>query len=131
MADYEFKYRLQSAPEPRLDGSACVMHDVFVVSRPQGDGGWSLVPGRHQSVAVPADELGAALAQPTNPLRIAAYKDALASNVSTQPVPIMGWSEVELESLMDANDEATAQAQAAHDFITITLALSYPVDFSY
>ena len=130
MADYDFKYRLQSAPQARLDGSGCVMHDIYAISQEQGNGGYSIVPGRHKSIAIPAHVIDSALAQPTNPERIAAYKDALVSYLDYQPTPIYGWSAVQLEALMDANDAAQAAAQAVNEFVTVTLGLSYPVDFA-
>ena len=128
MADYEFKYRLQSAPAPTLDGSGVVQHDIWAITREEGSGDeWAIVPGRHKTISVPAAEVQAALADASP---VPAYKDALVSNLNTQPVPIGGWDPVSLEALMDANDAAAAAAGAADDYITVTLGLSYPVDFS-
>jgi len=128
MADYVFRYRLQSAPEVRLDGSGCVMHDVYAVASSDGQN-WVDVPGRHKTIAVPAEELVAALSEPTNGARVAAYKDALASNLDTAPVAITGWGAVQLEALMDANDLAAETAAGAHEFI-LSVAGSYPVEFA-
>jgi hypothetical protein len=136
MADYEFRYRLQSAPAATTDGSGCVSHDIYALSREAGTSDpWELVPGRHTTVSIPADQLQTVMDMPhsTPQERSAkndAYKDALSSNVNTQPVPVTGWGTGQLESLMDANDAASAQAAAADDYITVTLGQSYPVEFS-
>jgi len=129
MADYTFRYRLQSRPAARLDGSGCVDHDIFAEASSDGET-WATVPGRHSTISVPADELQAALDAGTNQQVIAAYKDALAGNLQTSPQPIYGWTSSALETLMDANDAATAVADGAHEFITDTLGLSYPVSFT-
>jgi len=36
MADYEFRYRLQSAPTPSTDGSGVVYHDVYAIYHKAG-----------------------------------------------------------------------------------------------
>ena len=78
MADYEFEYKLQSAPEARADGSGAVMHDIYAVAREEGSADpWGVVPGRHKTIAVPSAELADALSEPTNPAKVAAYKNAL------------------------------------------------------
>jgi hypothetical protein len=129
MTDYTFQYRLQSAPSARNDGSGCVDHDIYAESQPVGDGGYVVIPGRHKTISIPADELAAALAAGTNPQVIAAYKDALADNLNTQPVPLSGWSAAQLEALMDANDAASTAATDADEFITVTLGETYPLSF--
>lgn len=126
--NYEFKYRLQSAPQATLDGSAMVQHDTFAISREEGsEDEWAIVPGRHKTINVPAAELQAALAD-AQPVQ--AYKNALVRNLNTMPVPISGWDTASLESLMDANDASGEAGSAADEYITVTLGLSYPVDFS-
>ena len=126
---YEFKYRLQSAPAARNDGSGCLDHDIYAIVAEDG-GEWAIVPGRHKTISVPFAELDDALDQATNPLRVAAYKDALAANLDNQPVPVTGWTAAQLLALMEANDAAAATAAAADTYITVTLELEYPVDFS-
>jgi hypothetical protein len=126
--DYQFRYRLQSAPQARHDGSGCVDHDIFAEASSDGEN-WATVPGRHKTISVPAGELHAALSAGTNPQIIAAYKGALAANLNTQPAPVSGWTLAQLEALMDANDTAGAVAFDANEFITETLHLSYPVVF--
>jgi len=125
---YTFKYRLQSSPQARNDGSGCLDHDIYAIVSDDGET-WAIVPGRHKTISIPFAELDAALAQPTNPTKVAAYKDALANNLDNQPVPITGWTAAQLLLLMQANDAAAATAAAVNDFIT-GLGLSYPVDFS-
>lgn len=127
MADYDKRYELESAPKTTLDGSKIVKHPIIAQAKAQGNGGWFAIPGRHKDICVPASELQAALAS-GNPVQ--AYKNALAVNLNTQPVPITGWSNAQLEALLDANDEAAAAATAADEYITVTLGMNYPVHFS-
>lgn len=130
MADYEFKYRLQSAPSATTDGSKMVNHDIYAIAREQGSGDdWQIVPGRHKTISVPADQIQDALAGPGI---VGKYKDALAANIDTGVTPITGWTQVQLEALMDNNDESLAAAQAADAYIqSVTPAPHYPLDFNY
>lgn len=133
--DYQFRFSLSQAPTATNDGSSTVNHDITAQAEPVGDGGYTTVPGRHKTICIPADELQTVLDMPdgTGSQKTAkntAYKNALADNLNTTPVPATGWSDVELEALMDANDAATAAASEANDYITVTLSLSYPVPFS-
>lgn len=130
MADYEKKYRLQSAPSSTLDGSGCVLHDMWVDYRLEGSSDpWVPVPGRHKSVAVPSDELKTVLDMPNGGAKVAAYKAVLAANLDTFPNPITGWSDVQVEALLDANDAAATEADRANTYITVDLGLPYPVRF--
>ena len=130
MADYVFRYKLQASPTARNDGSGCVDHDIYAEYEPVGNGGYTVVPGRHKTISVPAAELAAALATGTNGQKVTAHKSALASNLNTQPVPIEGWTVEQLGVLMDANDAASAAATTANEFITVDLGLPYPVSFT-
>ena len=129
MAEYSFRYRLQGAPAARNDGSGCADHDIYAEASSDGET-WATVPGRHKTISIPAVDLAAALGAGTNQQIVAAYKDALAANLNTQPVPVTGWTSVQLEALMDANDAASAAAIEANEFITVTLGLSYPARFT-
>ena len=128
--DYEFKYRLAQAPQASQDGSECVMHDIWAIYREQGAAPadpWMIVPGRHKTVAVPGSELLIVLQDPDVAGK---YKAALANNLGTQPVPIRGWDLASLERMMDNNDVAAQAAADADEWITVTMGLAYPVDFS-
>lgn len=134
MADYQFRYRLQSAPTATLDGSGTVQHDIYAEASADGET-WSVVPGRHKTIVVPAEDLATVLAMPdsTGPQRSAkntAYKQLLADNVDSQADPLTGWGTAALEALMDANDASSAAASDADAYITVTLGQSYPVEFS-
>lgn len=134
MATYNFKKRLSSAPEGRLDGSTCLDHDIFIIAKEQGDGGWFVVPGRHKTVSAPGAEVTVVMDMPdsTGPEKQAknqAYKAMLAANVGTQPVAVTGWGDAKLQELMDGIDLAVYEAGRVNDYITVTLGLSYPVDF--
>ena len=128
--DYDFKRRLAQAPQPTQDGSECVMHDIWTIYREQGVAPadpWLNVPGRHKTVAVPGSELLIVLQGPDVANK---YKAALANNLNTQPVPIRGWDLASLERMMDNNDVAAQAAADANAWITVTMGLTYPVDFS-
>ena len=122
---YGFRFCLSSAPEGRNDGSGMVAHDIYA-EYDTGEG-WAVVPGRHKTVLVPADELQAALAAPQP---VPAYKSVLAANINTNATPITGWAPADLAALMAANDEAAEAAEAANMYITVTLHLNYPVSFT-
>jgi len=127
--DYTFRYRLQSAPSARNDGSGCVDHDIYAEASSDGET-WVVVPGRHATISIPASELQAAMEAGTNQQIVVAYKSALAANLQLAPQPIYGWTTAQLEALMDANDAASTAAIGADEFITDTLGLSYPVSFT-
>ena len=131
MADYDFKYRLASAPAPANDGSGVVRHDIWAVYREQGTvDGFTPVPGRHKTICIPADELGQVLQAGTAGQVVNAYKQALAANLNTTPVGVTGWDTVSLESFMDENDRAAEVAADATEYITVTLGLPFPVEFA-
>jgi hypothetical protein len=128
MADYEFKYRLENAPTATRDGSGMVKHRIIAIARVEGSADeWVEVPGRRKDIAVPGADLSAVLA---GPQVVTNYKNLLVANLNTGVEPIAGWDLVSLEAMLDANDIAEAAATEANDYITITLGLLYPVDFS-
>ena len=131
MANYDFKYRLTSAPAPADDGSGVVRHDIWAVYREQGTvNGFIPVPGRHKTICIPATELAQVLLAGNAGAIVTAYKNALAANLNTSPIPVTGWTAPILEALMDANDLAAETATDAADFITITMGLTFPVEFA-
>jgi len=132
MADYEKRYSLAQAPTARRDGSGCVDHDIWAEAKNADDpeAEWFVVPGRHKTFSVPADELAAALESGTAGQKVAAYKQAIAGNVNTQPQPITGWALNQLEDLLDANDAAQTAAIAAQEFIAQVAPGGYPVHFT-
>lgn len=127
---YSFKYRLQSAPQARTDGSGCLDHDIYAIASSDGST-WYVVPGRHKTISVPFAELDAALEQTTNPLRSQAYKEALARNLNTAPVAVLGWTAAQLLLVVQSIADATATAVAVDEFIrSVAPNGIYPVDFS-
>ena len=131
MADYEIRYQLNQRPQPRTDGSGCVDHDLWIEYRVEGSGDpWATVPEKHRIVSVPAADIQAALSTGTNAQKGVAYKQALAANLDTAPVAIIGWSAANVENQLDANDAASTAASSANEFITVDLDLSYPVSFN-
>jgi hypothetical protein len=132
--DYDFKYRLQATPTATNDGSGMVNHDIYAICCQQGNGGWSVVPGRHKTISVPHLEMKVINDMPdsTSPEKQAkntAYKSALQDNLNTTPIPNTGWSAAQLEELMDENDSSADEASRANAYITETLGLDYPADF--
>jgi len=128
MADYEYKFRLQSAPTPSTDGSGVVYHDVYAICREEGSQDeWTIVPGRHKTIPVPAQDLLDVLAGTSVGTN---YKELLRENLHAVPKPITGWGLEDLEALMDANDLASEAAQGAEDYVTVTLGRQFPLDFS-
>jgi len=128
MADYEFKYRLENAPTNTRDGSGIVKHRIVAIARVEGSADeWAEVPGRHKDIAVPGTDLLTVLA---GPQVVPNYKDLLVTNLNTGVEPVVGWDLASLEEMLDQNDVAQAAATEANEYITITLGLSYPVDFS-
>jgi len=133
---YSFRHSLASAPEARQDGSGMDDHDIWAQcsdTEALDDDGklvWLNVPGIHKTVSVPAATLATALGSGTQGQKVTAYKAALADNLNTQPEPVTGWTEPALLALTEANAEASVQATAANEFITVTLGLEYPVPFN-
>jgi len=128
--DYEFKYRLAQAPQATQDGSQCVLHDIWAIYRARDAAPadpWMPVPGRHKTIAIPGSELLIVLQGPDI---VGKYKQALVNNLNTIPVPLMGWDKISLEKMMDNSDLSFQAAADANEYITVTLGLSYPVDFN-
>ena len=130
MADYEKMYRLQSAPTARNDGSGCVDHDIWMDYRLEGSGdSWSPVPGKHKTVSVPAADILDALDSGANSQKIAAYKNALASNLNPMPIPNTSWTLAQVEAQLDANDQAVAAQDAFLQFAD-DIGVTFPVRFN-
>ena len=133
--DYTFKYRLQTRPEARNDGSSQVAHEIWVIASSDGES-WVAVPSHHKTILVGAASLKVAMDMPhdTGQERQAknvAYKELLKANRNTQPMPLStNWMPETLESFMDANDAATLEADRIDAYIVETLGQTYPVDFS-
>jgi hypothetical protein len=132
MATYEFRYKLQAAPEARNDGSGMIALDIFGVYRVASTSDpFVEVPGRHKTVLIPANGVVTALASGTNNQKTTAIKNLLAANLfATAPVVSELWTQAGLQAYMDANDLSTAQRAALNTFITVTLAQVYPITFT-
>lgn len=132
MAVYEFRYRLNTMPIGRLDGSGQVAHDIEVVYRLQGEtNGWSALPGHHKTVLVPADGLAAVLAMSNGATKLNAYKQLLVDHRNDPSLPMdTSWQLSNFQPFMGACDEAIIAASGAHYYITVTLSQEYPVTFS-
>jgi len=129
---YTFKYQLNSAPQSSKDGSGMVNHSITAIAY-NGDG--EVVPSRSKTFCVPSSQLQTVMDMPDSDAgekqaKNTAYKSTLIANIDTQPLPITGWSVAALTELMEMNDAAESVAVEANDYITVTLAQSYPVEFS-
>jgi len=141
MADYMFRYSMRNAPASTNDGSGLVVHRIWAVYLPEDsptNEEWKaapMVPGRSQDVNIPFDEMKAVMDMPHSnasqrQAKVAAYKDALASNLDTGRVPLVGWDLTTLEQMLDNNDASALEASRADEFISVTLNQNYPVVFS-
>ena len=135
--DYNFCYSLAQAPEPRVDGTGQIVHDIWAMSREEGESnGWVPVGGYHRGVPVPTDELKAVMDMPhdTGPEKQAkntAYKQLLASHIGDGVIPWAGgWSKEDLELYMDTNDACVIEAQRANEYLIVTLGQTYPIRFN-
>jgi len=135
--NYEFSYRLASAPEARVDGTGQVVHDLWAMYREEGEmNGWAPVGGYYRGVPIPTNELKAVMDMPhgTGVERQAknqAYKGLLAAHIGDGVVTWTGgWSKAELEQYMDINDACILEAQRANEYITVTLERDYPIEFN-
>lgn len=131
----QFKYRLNRAPSALNDGSGCISHDIDAIYSDDGGVTWLVVPGRHKTIMIPSADLKTVMDMPdgTGPQKTtknAAYKQFLVDNLDTQNEPLVGWSIAQMQALVDANNAASLEATRANDYITVTLGLSYPVEFS-
>lgn len=125
---WSFRYVLESSPAPTTDGSGMVTHSIRAEGN-EDNTGW-VNTGMHKTIAIPESEVQTALAAGNNQAVVAAYKSALAANIDTIPVPVVGWTVQVLEQRMEANQAAQAAATAVDNFITNTLGLTYPVPFT-
>lgn len=128
--DYVFRYSLLRAPTAKRDGSGIVLHDIQAEAAPEGTTDWAIIPGRHKSIQIPAGQLQTVMDMPNGGAKNVAYKQVLADNLNTQGVNIIGWTAVQLEELMDANDAAALEAARANEYLMVTLGLSYPIPFT-
>lgn len=131
---YETRFRLQGAPQGCNDGSAQVAHDVVVVYREVGDTmSWKLapsIPAHHQTILVPADELGAVLDMGSGAAKVNAYKQLLADHRTDGAQPLnTNWQEAAMIQFLENNDASTEERDRADAWI-LSVAGSYPVPFS-
>lgn len=106
------QYRV-NAIVPTMDGSADVSYDVSAL-----DDGGAVLPDRRIFIRVPADDVAAAEAEPTNAERNAAHKALLLANAPS------GWGSADLDTTSINN----LAAQEAAD--QVNTRLGFPVTFS-
>ena len=131
MADYEFRYRLNNAPEARSDGSAQVAHDIDAVYRLEGSSDpWETLVAHHKTVLLPGEELSAVLATGTTPQKVAAYIASLVSHHNDPATPLnTNWNPELMNDFVNQNNVSAAAATEADEFI-LSVVAGYPVIFS-
>ncbi len=131
---FEYAYRLERRPYAHVDGSGMVGHMVAAVYRVAGSGDLfdvaSIVAGP-KTINIPLDEMQVINAMAPGGAKNTAYKQALASNLNTQNVPVIGWDAPTMSLRLNNNLDAAAEADLADAYITDTLSLSYPAPFQY
>ena len=132
--DFEYAYRLESRPTAHVDGSGMIGHMVAAVYRVAGSGDpfneASIVAGP-KTINIPLDEMQNINAMVSGDLKNTAYKQALARNLNTQNVPVLGWDTDTMSLRLNNNLDAVSEADLANEYITDTLGLEYPVPFQY
>lgn len=132
----EYRYKLESAPVARNDGTKGVGHDIAAVYREAGaptPNPWIVVPGHHiMGLSILGDGLSSALGSGTNNQKVRKYKDLIRSALDVGGFLesfAKGWEEAKLVEFMANNDISIAGAEDADQFITVTLNQTYPVYF--
>lgn len=123
-------------PEPLLNGTGHVAWYIVPYSK-EDAGEWEEIPNLAKNFFVPGAHLTTVNAMPdaTAPQKVAkaqALIDLILNNQDTiEPPPAhQGYLPAHLELFVTANDLATTEADAAHDFITVVMGQSYPVRFT-
>jgi hypothetical protein len=126
----EIACRLLSAPTARNDGSGVITHSVVFIDQVDGEGEWSVVPGRMKEIYISTAQLKIINDKPTGWQKNTAYvyliRDCL--EVGYAPVPVR-WSLDAMVALVEANLAASVEAERINMYITDALGLTYPVDF--
>lgn len=138
MTDYDFRYRVQSAPEAQTNGSGMIAFDMYAVCRPTGTTEpFVVVPGYHKTALISAVDLKVAndLPDGTSAQKVAkntAIKNLLSAalGIDIYNPPITSWDTDSLESYMDANDSAALEAERLNTYVTVTLNVNYPIDLA-
>jgi hypothetical protein len=123
---YTFKYRLQSSPVARNDGTGIVDCTILAVVSTDG-GAYATIPGYSRLIQLPYQELRVVMDMPdaTGPQRTAknnAFKVLLAERADLQlPSPSLNWSIGGMTAWMTANDGAATESGRLHTYITIKL----------
>lgn len=131
---FEYAYRLESRPSAHVDGSGMIGHMVAAVYRVAGSGDpFDVAPivAGPKTINVPLDEMQTINAMAAGSAKNTAYKQAMADNLNTQNVPVIGWDEITMSLRLNNNIDAAAAADEADAYITIDLGLTYPVPFQY
>lgn len=138
-----YRYRLESPPEARNDGTGLINFDLFVEESRDDGATWDVPQfgNNHKTVVVPREEIDTVLAGPG---KGAAMKNLLKLHRNTIPAPPSlpaagDWDELSLEAASDAydlykaerdaeNSAALATAQALTDWIS-SVKPEYPIPF--
>ena len=136
--EFEYAYRLISAPESRNDGSGCINHDIWKIYRVAGSGQpWGEaadVLGLHETFVVPASDMMIVMDMPDSnasekQAKNTAYKEMLKANKNTTPDPLASWDDDECTEALNNNAMSVTESARANEYITVTLGQVYPVEF--
>lgn len=132
---YELKYRLEKAPESKMDGSGQVLHTVAVVYR-DDDTPWNVaqkVPNHTTSILVPASAISAVMALPDNTgterqAKNNAYKNLLVQYRNAKSLALdTQWNQAAILQFLSNNAASLTAATEVNDYITSIT--DYPVPF--
>lgn len=132
---YAFKYRLQSAPTGSADGSGLVNCTMLAVVSKDG-GAYVPIPGFERTIYLPYQDVKIVMDMPhsTAPQKTAknaAFLELLkqrADDASHGRVP--DWSLGGMTTWVASVDGSALEAARVNTYITVTLGLTYPLDFS-
>lgn len=139
MAQYNFKYRIQSEPSPTQDGSGMVVFDVYGVKRLKGtQDPFEVVPGYHQTVLVSAFELQGVNNLPhgtagEKTAKNLAAKELLAASLGIVPSTNIGlhtWSETGMSDFVERNEIAAAECAKFVDYVLHVINQTFPIDLN-
>lgn len=135
MTSYDFRYRLQSTPEPTTDGTGGIHLDMWAVSRISGTTDPFTPFGPHITVVLLSSEVKVVNDMPhSTPAEKTAKRRAFKDLVKTflrrggfTPVT-PEWTQEGLQAYLDANDSSTLESSRLDNFITVVLNNTYPWD---
>jgi hypothetical protein len=135
MTTYTVAFRLTAQPLPRTDGSGLIEHTILaIVSRDAG----AYTPVPNYEIIIPLPYLAVKTVMdmphssgPQKTVKNAAFKELLRTHAGTHSsTPPLDWNIAGITAYSVAIDGAATEAARVHTYLTVTLALTYPIDFT-